>query len=158
MAFVFGAKSENNLKKVHPDLVRVMRRALKISPIDFSIIEGARTIDRQRQLVASGASQTMKSNHLIQQDGFVYAVDIAPYVGGNIRWDWPLYYNLAEAVKKAAKVEGVPIIWGGVWDKRINALSSIEKEVELYGQRRRLAGKKPFLDGPHFELDRKAYP
>jgi peptidoglycan LD-endopeptidase CwlK len=106
----FSARSVKSLQGVHPDLVRVMRRALRLSALDFMVIEGLRTIERQRQLVAKGASQTMRSRHLTG-----HAVDIVPVVGGSIRWDWPLYHRLAVAVKQAAIDEGVSIEWGGDW-------------------------------------------
>lgn len=127
MSFAFGARSRRNLEGVHPDLVKVMERALALSEIDFAVIEGLRTIARQKELVAGGASRTMNSRHLTG-----HAVDIAPWVGGTIRWDWPLYHKLAKTVKQAASELGVQITWGGDWKK--------------------------FRDGPHFELHRAAYP
>jgi peptidoglycan L-alanyl-D-glutamate endopeptidase CwlK len=123
----FSARSEKNLVGVHPDLVRVMRRALEIAPVDFMVIEGLRTVERQRQLVAKGASQTMRSRHLTG-----HAVDIAPVVGGAIRWDWPLYDRLAVAVKQAAREVSVPVEWGGDWTT--------------------------FKDGPHWQLPWAQYP
>ena len=113
------------LSGVHPDLVRVISRAR--ASADFVVTEGLRSTERQRQLVASGASQTMASPHLTG-----HAVDVAALVGGVVRWDWPLYDRLAQAVKKAAAEEEVAIVWGGDWPK--------------------------FRDGPHFELDRGRYP
>lgn len=123
----FSQRSEDNLKGVHPDLVRVVRRALSISPVDFGVIEGLRTITRQQELVKAGASQTMRSRHLTG-----HAVDLAAFVGGAIRWDWPLYHKIADAMKEAARLEGVPLEWGGDW--------------------------KSFKDGPHFQLPWKQYP
>ena len=113
------------LSGVHPDLVRVISRARASE--DFIVTEGLRSTERQRQLVAAGASQTMASRHLTG-----HAVDLAALVGGVVRWDWPLYDRLAQAVKKAAAKEEVAIVWGGDWPK--------------------------FRDGPHFELDRGRYP
>lgn len=109
MTFRFSKRSLDNLKDVHPDLVAVMHKALEISPIDFVIIEGLRSVTRQKELVASGASKTMNSRHLTG-----HAVDIVPYLNG-IRFDWPLYDALAPAVKAAAKELDVAIIWGGDW-------------------------------------------
>jgi peptidoglycan L-alanyl-D-glutamate endopeptidase CwlK len=106
----WGARSLKNLTGIHPDLRRVMDRALQESPIDFTVIEGLRTLARQRQLVAKGASQTLNSRHLTG-----HAVDIMPLVNGVLRWDWPLYHRIAPAVKLAAQTEGVPIEWGGGW-------------------------------------------
>lgn len=125
--FRFSQRSEDNLKGVHPDLARVVRRALTLSEVDFGVIEGLRTMARQQELVKAGASQTMKSRHLTG-----HAVDLAAFVGGSIRWDWPLYHKIASAMKAAAAAEGVPIEWGGDW--------------------------KSFKDGPHFQLPWKQYP
>lgn len=104
------ARSEKSLKGVHPDLVRVVRAAAKICPIDFVVTEGLRTVERQRSLVASGASRTMKSRHITG-----HAVDLAARVNGEVRWDWPLYQKLAAAMKAGASKAGVPIEWGGDW-------------------------------------------
>jgi peptidoglycan LD-endopeptidase CwlK len=124
----WSSRSLGNLKGIHPDLRRVMNRALQDSPLDFIVIEGLRTVERQRQLVDQGASRTMNSRHITG-----HAVDLLP-IGPNGRaaFDWPLYHKLAPAVKAAAQAEGVAIVWGGDW--------------------------KSFKDGPHFELDRNVYP
>lgn len=110
MAFRFSEASLKKLNGVHSDLVRVMRRAITLTPVDFKITEGLRTVDRQRALVTAGASRTMKSRHLTG-----HAVDVAALVGKDVRWDWPLYSKIAVAVKEAAKQERVPIEWGGDW-------------------------------------------
>jgi peptidoglycan L-alanyl-D-glutamate endopeptidase CwlK len=110
MTFALSAKSLLKLEGVHPDLVRVVKRAIKQTPTDFVVTEGLRTVERQRQLLAAGASKTMKSRHITG-----HAVDIAPYVNGSVHWDWPLFYPLAKAIKAAAAAEGVPIEWGGDW-------------------------------------------
>jgi peptidoglycan L-alanyl-D-glutamate endopeptidase CwlK len=124
----FGSRSLKNMVGIHPDLRRVLDRALQDSPLDFSVIEGLRTLERQKQLVASGASQTLNSRHLTG-----HAVDLLP-IGPNGKgaFDWPLYDQLGPSVKAAADAEGVVIVWGGDW--------------------------KRFRDGPHFELDRRVYP
>ena len=127
MAFKLGPRSLLNLRGVHPDLVRVVKRAISISPLDFTVIEGRRSIARQKELVAKGASKTMRSRHI---HGF--AVDIAPYIGGQVRWDWPLYDQLAEVIKTAAKLELVKVEWGGDWVS--------------------------FKDGPHWQLPSVSYP
>jgi peptidoglycan L-alanyl-D-glutamate endopeptidase CwlK len=102
--------SEAKLVDVHPDLVRVVRAAYDLGRL-FVVTEGLRTTERQRQLVAAGASTTMKSRHLTG-----HAVDLAAIVNGAIRWDWPLYYRLASVMKAAAKDLQVPIEWGGDWE------------------------------------------
>lgn len=110
MTFVLSKRSEANLSGVHPALVSVVRRALEISEVDFAVIEGLRTKERQEELVKAGASQTMNSRHLTG-----HAVDLAAVVGGTIRWDWPLYDKIAKAVKTAATELKVAVDWGGDW-------------------------------------------
>lgn len=127
MSFKFGERSESRLVGVHPDLVKVVRRALEISKVDFAVLEGVRTNERQAELLRSGASQTMKSRHLTG-----HAVDLAPVVGNQVRWDWPLFYPLAEAMKAAAAEANIPLEWGGDWRK--------------------------FKDGPHWQLPWREYP
>jgi len=123
----YSSRSLNSLKGVHPDLRRVIDRALQDSPLDFIVIEGLRTKERQKELVASGASQTMNSRHITG-----HAVDLLPIGSNGPEFAWPLYHKLGPAVEEAAKAEGVEITWGGRW--------------------------RSLKDGPHFELDRKAYP
>jgi peptidoglycan L-alanyl-D-glutamate endopeptidase CwlK len=101
-------RSEKNLTGVHPDLVRVMRKAR--TKIAFIVIEGLRSKERQEQLVRSGASRTMNSRHLTG-----HAVDVMALVNGEGRWDWPLYVKIAYVVKEVAQEEGVAIVWGGDW-------------------------------------------
>jgi len=107
---MFTERDLLRLKGVHPDLVRVMSRARLAT--DFMVIEGLRTAERQAELVARGASQTLKSRHLTG-----HAVDIAPTLHGQPMWDWPLYHPMAAAVMDAANAESVAIIWGGTWTK-----------------------------------------
>jgi peptidoglycan L-alanyl-D-glutamate endopeptidase CwlK len=105
------ARDIQRLSGVHPDMVRVITRAREHA--DFIVTEGMRTVERQRQLVAAGASQTMNSRHLTG-----HAVDLAALVAGGVRWDWPLYTALGAAVKRAAVEEQVAITWGGDWKMR----------------------------------------
>lgn len=109
MTYKLSKRSLDNLAGIHPDLVAVIHRAIEITPVDFMVIEGLRTVARQKELFAAGATRTMNSRHLTG-----HAVDLAAWVGG-IRWDWPLYDAIAVAVKKAAKELNVPITWGGDW-------------------------------------------
>ena len=116
-----NVRSEKNLVGVDENLVKIVRRAAELTTVDFIVTEGLRTKERQEQLVKAGASQTMNSKHLVGK-----AVDLAAVVNGEVRWDWPLYSKLADAMKQAAKELGVSLTWGGDW--------------------------KSFKDGPHFEL------
>lgn len=110
MAFKLGATSVARLKGVHPDLVKVIEHAADVSPVEFVVLEGRRTLARQKVLFAQGASRTLKSRHITG-----HAVDIAPVIEGKVRWDWPLYNRMAPYIKQAAKTVGVPIEWGGDW-------------------------------------------
>lgn len=128
MTYAFGSRSLKRLKGVHPDLLRVMEKAISISTIDFTVLEGLRTKERQSVLLSSGATTTMNSRHLTG-----HAVDIAPLVDGQVSWDWPVYHRLAPIVWRAAELEGVDgLEWGGDW--------------------------KRFPDGPHWQLSWKKYP
>lgn len=153
MAYSLGTRSRQRLAGLHPDLVKVVERAIEITEVDFTVLEGMRTVTRQKQLVREGASKTMNSRHLTG-----HAVDLGAWIGGRVAWDWPLYYKIADAVKRAAKEVGIPIEWGGVWDKPLTALGDIEDEVAAYIQRRRKLGKSAFTDGPHFQLPWAAHP
>lgn len=108
--FCFSQRSENNLHGVHPDLVRVVRRALALSGVDFGITEGLRTPERQRQLVAAGKSQTQNSRHLTG-----HAVDVFAYPTSAGSWDWKYYAQISASFKQAARELNIPIEWGGDW-------------------------------------------
>ncbi len=108
--FILGSRSLSRLKGVHPDLVLVVKRAIQLTEVDFSVLEGLRTRTRQLELVRAGASQTMNSRHLTG-----HAVDLGAYVQGKVRWDWPLYHKIAGAMKRAARELVVPLEWGGDW-------------------------------------------
>lgn len=156
--YTLGKTSRARLQGVHPKLVKVIERAIEITQIDFAVHEGLRTPDRQRRLVASGASQTLNSKHLKQADGYGHAVDLLPYLDtdGNgtpeISWHWAHYYPLAEAVRQAAKELGVRVRWGGCWACLNDTSIPAQDLVAAYTTARRRAGKKAFTDGPHFEL------
>lgn len=108
MGFVLGQRSLTNLAGVHPRLVAVVKRAIEITPLDFTITEGLRTRKRQVHLVSIGASKTLNSRHLTG-----HAVDFAVIVGGVVHWDWPLYTRVSAAFKQAALEQGTKITWGG---------------------------------------------
>ncbi len=108
----FSRASSSKLSEVHPDLQEVLYHAIAI--VDFSVLEGARSKERQKELYDAGHSKTMNSKHRIQGDGYAHAVDIAPYP---IDWDdYRRFYFLAGVVFAVAKRRGVRIRWGGDWD------------------------------------------
>ncbi|MFY3647038.1 M15 family metallopeptidase [Achromobacter xylosoxidans] len=129
MSFQLSQRSLDRLAGVHPDLVAVVKLAIQRTPVDFTVIEGLRTVAQQRENVAKGVSQTMASYHLPQADGLSHAVDLAPLVGGAIPWsNWQAFVDLADVVKACAAELGVPVEWGGDW--------------------------KTLKDGPHFQIPR----
>jgi peptidoglycan LD-endopeptidase CwlK len=109
--------------------------------LDFTVLEGLRTLDRQRKLLAEGASRTMKSRHLTG-----HAVDLGVLIDGSVRWDWGLYLRLGE--RAASLAEKVPVRWGGTW----KLLSAIQGPITAK------ILSRSFPDGPHFEIDPKKYP
>lgn len=143
MSIVLGQRSLSRLEGVHPDLVRVVKKAAAMSDLDFTVLEGLRTAARQKELFANGATKTMNSRHLTG-----HAVDLAPMIGGAVRWDWSLYLKLADIVRAASTHEKVPIRWGGTW-KLLTAISGPITAKVL---------SRSFPDGPHFELPRANYP
>lgn len=137
MTFKLSQKSIDRLKGVHPDLVRVVNRAIEVTETDFTVSEGLRTLETQKKYVAKGVSKTMNSKHLPQSDGFGHAVDLYPYVNGKVVSDWNVDWlskdqsrkawdDVSMAMKRAASEFNVDIQWGGDW--------------------------KSFKDGPHYEL------
>jgi peptidoglycan L-alanyl-D-glutamate endopeptidase CwlK len=130
MAYTLSTQSRSKLRGVHPDLIRVVERAIQLSTIDFRITQGVRTLAEQKKLLAAGASRTLKSRHIpaSNRSRLAEAVDIVCLVNGKVRWDWPLYPQAAKAFKQAAAELKIPITWGGDWPR--------------------------FRDGPHFELTR----
>ena len=108
--YVLGTVSKNNLKGVHPDLVKVVEKAITLTEIDFRVTEGLRSKTRQIDLVNKGASKTLNSRHITG-----HAVDVVALIGGSVRWDWPLYDKIAKAFKQSAKELNIPIVWGGDW-------------------------------------------
>jgi peptidoglycan L-alanyl-D-glutamate endopeptidase CwlK len=110
MSFVLGRRSIQKLDGVHDDLVQVVHKAITLSTVDFTVLEGVRSPDRQRELLKIGATRTMNSRHLTG-----HAVDLGAWVEGKVAWDWPLYYKIADAMKSAAVLENVEIEWGGDW-------------------------------------------
>lgn len=157
MPFTLSQRSLRNLSGVHPDLVRLVRAAIDATPVDFVVLEGVRTRERQAQLVASGASQTMAGRHLVGADGYGHAVDLGAWVG-EVRWDMGLYYQIATTMQRVAKQHATPLRWGGAWARLDTATATPAQLVASYVAARRTAGRKAFIDGPHFELPAKEYP
>jgi len=108
MSYKLGTRSLQNLSGVHPDLVAVVKLAITTTEQDFTVIEGIRSVNRQRELFKAGKSTTMNSRHITG-----HAVDMVP---------WPVDWNdlkrfevVSEAMKAAAEELDIPIVWGGDW-------------------------------------------
>lgn len=153
MTYVLGIRSRLELRGVHPSLVAVVQRAIAITSQDFRVVDGVREIEEQRELLQRGASKTLRSMHLRQPDGYGHAVDLVPVVNGVLRWEWPLIYPIAAAMHQAAEEQNVPLRWGGVWDRLLNALDPLALPIEVRHYCERHPGPD-FLDGPHYELSR----
>jgi len=153
MPFTLGAGSRAELAGVHPALVAVVERAIVITAQDFTVHDGVRTLAQQRALVAKGASKTMNSRHLVKADGFGHAVDLVPWEGGKLRWEWPLIYPIAAAMCQAAREFDQALIWGGVWDRRLDRLTPSAEALKAAVAEYCVRHPGPdFIDGPHFEL------
>lgn len=149
MAFKLSGRSLKNLDGIDTRLIEVVHYAIGVSRIDFGVTEGLRTIERQRELVAAGASQTMNSKHIQGK-----AVDLVAYIGTRVSWELNLYDDIADAMKLAATEIGVPIRWGAAWhlDDIRNWDGTMQDAMDDYINVRRSQGKRPFIDGPHFEI------
>lgn len=147
--FQLSQRSLDRLEGVKPELVEVVKRAIELTTIDFGVIEGLRTEEQQKALVAKGASQTMKSKHLTGD-----AVDLMAYIGGRGCWELNVYDEIADAVKTAAIELGVGVRWGAAWT--VSDLreweGTAEEAMNSYVDTRRSEGRRPFIDAPHFEL------
>jgi len=148
MGYKLGKRSLSNLEGVDERLATVVRYAIGVTKQDFSVICGLRTIDEQRELVAKGASQTMKSKHIGGN-----AVDLMAYCNGG-RWELNLYDEIADAMKEGAAAAGVKLRWGAAWTiDDIGAWSdTAEDAMNSYIDTRRSQSRRPFIDAPHFEL------
>jgi len=149
--FKLSSRSLKKLEGVNPQLVSAVKRAIELTTIDFAVTEGLRSAARQKQLVAKGASQTLKSKHITGD-----AIDLVAMLGSRISWELSLYDELADAMKKAAIELDVSIRWGGAWhiDDICEWKGSMEDAMNAYVDLRRSQGKRPFLDCAHFELSR----
>lgn len=135
MTFSFSKRSLDNFKDVHPDLIQVAYVTLKISPLDFGIIEGLRTGPRQHEMFVAGKSQLdwpgkpgeLQGRHLTG-----HALDFDVFVDGVLTWDVKYYVQMGALFKQVALGLSIPIHWGG--------------------------DNPHWKDEDHIELDREKYP
>ena len=149
MAYNLSSRSKSRLEGVEEDLVKVVERAIELTEVDFGVIQGLRTMEEQKALVAKGASKTMKSKHLEGK-----AVDLMAYIDGRGSWELNVYDEIADAMKEAAIKVDVAVRWGAAWtvtDIR-EWKGTMEEAMNSYIDTRRGQGRRPFIDAPHFEL------
>ena len=146
--FKLSTRSMSRLEGINPDLIRVVSQAIKTTKVDFGVTCGMRTVEEQEKLVASGASQTMKSKHLEGR-----AVDLVAYVGSNITWQLNMYDDLADAMGDAACKLEVPIKWGAAWTVGDigDFTGTMEEAMKECVDIRRSQSRRPFIDAPPFE-------
>jgi len=147
--FKLSKKSLDKLITVEPKLQSVVRRAIELTKVDFGVIEGIRTVERQEELVAKGASKTMKSKHIEGR-----AVDLMAYIDGRGCWELNVYDDIADAMKQAAIEADVGLVWGAAWnvDDVREWEGSMEEAMNYYIDTRREQGRRPFIDAPHWQL------
>ena len=141
MTYTLSSQSRARLQGVHPDLVKVVQRAIELTDQDFMVLEGVRTPARQKELYAQGRTApgpkvtwTLNSNHFVNpKTGFGHAVDLVPFP---VDWSHAKLDVVSKAMFAAAWELGVPIRWGADWDRD--------------GKPR----EKGETDSPHFELHR----
>ncbi len=149
MAFKLSSRSLGRLDGVDERLSNIVKKAIQYTKIDFGVIQGLRSIEEQKELVAKGLSKTMNSKHLEGR-----AVDLMAYLNGRACWEVNVYDDIADAMKQAAVEEEVPLRWGAAWtvsDIRMFS-GTMEEAMTSYVDIRRSQNKRPFIDAPHFEL------
>jgi peptidoglycan L-alanyl-D-glutamate endopeptidase CwlK len=143
-----GSRSKNKLSGCVDDIKNVTELALKYSKVDFGVTCGLRSQSEQRQMMSEGKTQTFQSWHLTGE-----AVDVVAYVDGKYTYKpWYLYIQIADAFKRAAEELNVEIVWGACWLTKLNSFDNAEAALTEYREARKGQGRKPFLDGVHFEL------
>lgn len=147
-------RSRTRLEPAHADLQRVVERGLHHSRIDFTVLEVLRSRQRQAYLLEKGLTQTRNSKHFRQQDGTVHAADLLPIdpTVENVWQHWSLFDEMAEGLHRAAVELGIPLVWGAAWGRLLNDHPTAQAAKLAYIDERRAQGRRPFLDGAHFEL------
>ena len=149
MSFKLSSRSLGRLDGVDEKLSNIVKRAIEYTTVDFGVIQGLRSVEEQKELVARGLSKTMKSKHLEGR-----AVDLMAYLNGRACWEINVYDEIADAMIGAGIDEDVPVRWGAAWTvSDIRKWEGTMEEAMLhYVDIRRGQNKRPFIDAPHFEL------
>lgn len=149
MAFKLSKKSKDKLEGVDNDLIKLAEFAISVSTVDFGISEGLRTVERQKELVEQKRSQTMKSLHLEGK-----ALDVFAFINGEVCWELTVYDEIADAFAMASRAKDIPCMWGAAWTVPDIGQweGTMEQAMHSYIDLRRSQSRRPFLDGPHFQL------
>ena len=134
MSYQLSQKSLDRLKGVDERLIKVVKRAIELSPIDFMVLEGVRTKEQcminygkgrtasqcsakgvpAKYAQPSAAKVTWLNNPFASKHVGGKAVDLVPYP---VDWqDLKKFDAIAKAMLQAAKELGVTIRWGADWD------------------------------------------
>jgi peptidoglycan LD-endopeptidase CwlK len=135
MTYTLDPRGEKNLQGVHPDLIKVVRAAIETTKIPFTVTEGVRTLEREKELIKKGFSSLKDPTRCrhVPSGGVSHAVDLVPLENGQPSWAHvPSFFKIADAMKAAANDLKVPVEWGGNW--------------------------KSFRDYPHWQLPWQVYP
>ena len=124
--FRFSKRSISNLERVHKQLATLAEEVLKISPFDFAITSGYRTLAQQQEMFAKKVSKCDGVRRISKhQEG--KAIDIMVYdEEGKGTWEEKYYLQMAGVFKAVAKRLNIKIRCGVDFEK--------------------------FFDGPHIEL------
>jgi peptidoglycan L-alanyl-D-glutamate endopeptidase CwlK len=142
--FKLGARSITNLANVHEDLRLIVEEAIKVSQVDFTITEGYRTIERQKELFDAGKSKIDgvtrkgKHNHFPSM-----AVDFIAYVPGKKK----LAYDQTHLIYLVGvfTTVGELLYQQGKISHKVRSGANWDRDGELlYDQK--------FWDMPHIEL------
>ena len=162
--YYLSQRSQNKLSQVHPDLRKVIELAIQYTPVDFTVLETVRSSQRQQQLIDAGHSRTNNSRHLARTPKYSpdlgsvsHAADLGALVNNQLSWNWPDYFQIADAVRQAAQTLEVPVVWGGCW-QLLNDETPAKQAHQSYLGRKKARKQPAFADGPHFELSWEAYP
>ena len=150
MSFKLSTRRLERLQGVDDRLIQVVRKAIGYTKVDFGVVEGLRTPQRQIELFNSGASQIRDGGKHVEGK----AVDLMAYLGDRGSWELNLYDEIADAVKQAAIEVNVAVRWGAAWNIDDIRLwrGTMEEAMNYYIDSRRKLNKRPFIDAPHFEL------
>ena len=150
MSFKLSTRSLTKLQGVDERLVAVVRRAIEITTVDFGVVEGVRTPEKQMEYFKKGVSQISVGGKHVEGK----AVDLMAYVGNRGSWELNLYDNIADAMKQAAIENNVAVRWGAAWNVGDIRMwrGTMEEAMNYYIDTRRKQNKRPFIDAPHFEL------